>query len=119
MPFNNPGYDFVCDKGFKIDVKSGVLHKPKTSKNMYWDFHIKYNKTADYFLCIGFDNRESLTPLHVWLVPGNVINQKRSMHVANSEKILDKWSQYEQSLERVIACCDSMKQEQREQEHAI
>jgi hypothetical protein len=104
MPYGNPGYDYVCDKGYKIDVKSSCL------RNLhFWQFHIERNEMADYFLCLAFNNREDLTPLHVWLIPGNIINDKTTISIINSCKSLNKWKQYERSLDRVIECCNTMK----------
>jgi len=61
MPYGNPGYDFICGKGFKIDVKSACLYYQRGCYP-YWEFHIKRNNAADYFLCLGFDSRDMLNP---------------------------------------------------------
>ena len=104
MPMCNPGYDFICGKGFKIDVKSSTLRP--TEYNDMWNYHIGKNKVPDYFLCIGFDNRENLTPMHVWLIPGSVINDHSGMGIMNSAIGLSRFSKYERPLERVVSCCD-------------
>lgn len=59
MPYGNQGYDFICGKGFKIDVKTSCLvyRQNRTPK---WEFCFNRNKIADYFLCLGFDNRKTL-----------------------------------------------------------
>lgn len=106
MPNGNQGFDFLCEKGFKIDVKSGCLIDAKCS---HWHFSIFKNKIANYFLLLAFDSRESLEPQHVWLVPGNVINNKGGIAIYNTKRSLAKWSQYEKPLDRVIACCNLMK----------
>jgi len=88
MPLNNQGYDFICNKGMKIDVKSSCLHRNRNTQ--YWNFHIRHNTTADFFLCLAFDNREDLNPLHAWLIPGSKLNnlsiasirQSTTQHVA-------------------------------------
>lgn len=108
MPYGNPGFDFVCGKGFKIDVKSSCLNI--CTDRRLWDFSIKRNDIADYFLFLAFDNRHNLTPMHVWLIPGSNINQKIKVSITNSKKSLCKWSEYERPLDRVIACCDAMRE---------
>jgi len=107
MPIRNHGYDFICSNGYKIDVKSACLH----SKGKYvgWTFIIKKNKIADYFLCLAFDNRESLNPLHMWLIPGNIINHLAGLGIGENNKSVLKWAKYERSLDKVISCCNHMK----------
>lgn len=103
MPTNNRGYDFICGKGYKIDVKSSTIHKKRT----YWQFHVDRNVVADYFLCIAFDNRDDLNPLHLWLVPGNVINKFRGVSIHPTT--IQKWDEYMLDIDSVIKCCDTMK----------
>lgn len=111
MPNNNPDFDFICNKGYKIDVKSGCLLKKDRSLNKRWIFRTRKNIIADYFLCLAFDNRENLNPLHVWLIPSKKIADKGSISIYNSETSLQKWKQYEleEKLEKVILCCNTMK----------
>lgn len=106
MPRNNPGYDFVCGKGFKVDVKSSCIHRSRKS-GPHWLFDTDYNKIADYFLCLAFDNRESLTPMHVWVLPGEIGATRSNVYIANSR--LEKWAKYERSLDKISACCNAMK----------
>ena len=104
MPPNNKGFDVICNQDFKIDIKSCAIgHKG------YWSFNINNNTIADYFLCIAFESRNDLTPVHVWLIPGKDVNHKVAIQI--SKTTLDKWSKYEQSLDRVLACCDVMKEQ--------
>lgn len=118
MPQNNPGYDFICNKGYKIDVKSACLN----NRN-YWAFSIYNNKIPDYFLLLAFDNRTSLKPLHLWLIKSTEIPpmvRKRQADRAKSigdykhfvitnipEKLI-KLKQYEltDKLEKVIELCN-------------
>ena len=79
MPYGNPGYDFKCSNGFLIDVKSSCLYKDNG-----WSFTIEHNTIADYFLCLAFDNRANLNPLHVWLIPGEKINHLTSASISLS-----------------------------------
>lgn len=118
MPMNNHGYDFICNKGFKIDVKSACNRKSDGN----WIFNIKKNIIADYFLLIAFDSRESLSPTHVWLIKGDTkiitrkstsnLNEKNNLLISNSVNILDRYKQYEliDKLEKTVECCNSLKQ---------
>lgn len=104
MPPNNPGYDFICNHGKKIDVKSACIRK--TYDN--WSFYISHNTTADYFLCIAFDNRDNLTPLHLWLIPGKAINRLECATISKST--LSKWDEYKLDINKIVTCCDNLKQ---------
>lgn len=107
----NPGYDYVCSKGFKIDVKSACLRYPDGIKSGRWEFCIKKNRIADYFLCLAFDNISSLNPLHVWLFPGDVLNGKAVFRISNINNSLKKWSAFEKSLDSVKIRCIDLKTE--------
>lgn len=104
----NKGYDFICGKNFKIDVKSSCA-KIKHHKSQTWRFNIGKNTIADYFLCLAFDNRENLEPKHVWLIPGNLINDKHDIRISNTQKSIKRYEQYEHPLDNVITCCNEMK----------
>ena len=113
MPIHNPGFDFICNKGYKIDSKASCLNK-----NDVYTFVIKKNKTADYFLCIGFDNRENLNPQHIWLIKGDemlwdnkMLNEHASLVIPNTIKGLSKFSKYEltDKLKETIECCTKLK----------
>ena len=106
MPMGNRGFDFICNRGMKIDVKSGVMNR-SDRHICRWQFSIKRNTVPDYFLCIAFDNRDDLNPLHMWLIPGDTICHKSS--VAISESTIDKWDEYMMHIDETIACCDDMK----------
>jgi hypothetical protein len=104
----NKGYDFECDKGFKIDVKSACLQY-RSYGNPLWMINISKNTIADYFLILLFDNRKDLNPLHVLLVPGSVVNKKTGITIGSSLKSLAKWAIYEQPIENVNLCCNKMR----------
>lgn len=106
MPYNHIGYDFICNRGMKIDVKSSTIHV-RQDRNDLWTFNIRKNTTADHFLCIAYDNRVDLTPMHVWLVPGDIINDVHS--VAVSVGAPDKFREYELDIAKTAACCDDMR----------
>lgn len=109
MPNGNPGYDFICKRGYKIDAKCSCLVSSRRQKP-HWSFCIRKNKTADYFIFLAFNNRECLEPLHVWLVPGNVVNGKTRQVISDLPSSLSKWAEYEKPLDKVIQCCDAMKE---------
>lgn len=107
MPINNPGYDFICGKNFKIDVKSSCLRKVANRNKTFWGFGIGKNLVADYFLCLAFDNRDDLNPLHVWLIPGHAVNQQEAIRIGS--KSPRKWQQYEKPIDKVITACETMR----------
>ncbi len=116
MPFGTPGYDILCD-GIKIDVKCStkisrtlVVRKKNYTHDM-WRFKIGYNKTADVFAFIALNDRTSLTPVHVWLVPGAWVNAKDGVTISNSESVLMKWKRFEintdtisQNMDHITRC---------------
>jgi len=122
MSIGNIGYDFICGKGFKVDVKSSCIvtslreHELKSYEVHNWFFNIKKNKIADYFLLIAFDNREDLTPLHIWLIKGDKIvnksklNDKISLIIYTHLKSVNKLKEYEQTdkLEKMKKCCEEL-----------
>ena len=104
MPHKNIGYDFICNKGKKIDVKSSCRNI-RDNRSDKWTFSTRHNTIADYFLCIAFDDRESLNPEHLWLIPGYVANGKCSISVSVST--ISKWDEYKVNrLDDVIECCN-------------
>ena len=107
MLINTPGYDFICGKGYKVDVKSSCRSSCGTFADR-WIFHIDKNQIADYFLMAAFDNRNDLNPEHIWLIPSGEINDHVSISV--SESTLHKWEQYEIGIDEVVLCCDEIKE---------
>jgi len=110
MKSGNKGYDFICNKGFKIDVKSACLNK----RNKYC-FIINRNKIADYFLLIGFDNRNDLNPQHIWLIKGNLVDEIKCLNnlcISNTEKGRCQFNEYElnDKLKETIVCCNTLKE---------
>lgn len=71
MPHGNHGFDFICNRDMKIDVKSSA-----TGYKGYWMFYIAKNQIADYFLCIAFEDREDLNPAYLWLIPGGILSNQ-------------------------------------------
>ena len=107
MPYGHKGFDFRCNKGKQIDVKSACI-RTRHDLSDSWGFHISRNQIADYFLCIAFDNRKDLNPLHIWLIPGIIINHLTGISI--SESTLPKWDEYKLDINKTVTCCDSMKE---------
>lgn len=108
MPIGNHGFDIICNRGMFIDVKSScIYHSEKCADR--WQFLIKKNHAADYFLLLAFDNREDLNPMHMWLVPGKAINDKTGICITTTR--LAKWDRYKLDVDKVVACCDVMRGE--------
>jgi len=105
MPYGHPGYDIICNNGMKIDVKSSCVIKNRND----WTFHINRNTIADYFCCVAFDNRKDLNILHIWLIPGHVLNHQTSAGISPST--LGKWAEYEKPIDEAIIYCNEMKGE--------
>lgn len=106
MPSGNAGFDFICNKGKKIDVKSSCRSTSEKYSD-FWSFAIKKNTNADYFLCLAFDDRINLNPLHVWMIHGHVLNYKTGTTI--SETKLGKWAEYELGIGKILSCCDILK----------
>jgi hypothetical protein len=107
MPPSNPGYDFICNKGKKIDVKSSCIQSANGRHGDKLQFSIKKNVVADYFLCIAFNNRDNLNPEYTWLIPGNKINHLTNFSVAISNTYyLDE---YKIDISRISKCCDVLR----------
>lgn len=106
MKNGTAGYDFTCGKGYKIDVKSSCIYM-NGGKYPCWTYKPNKNKVADYFACLAFDNRASLTPLHFWLIPGCVLNNQTTLCIP--ETSLPKWKHYEKSLDKILLGCDLLK----------
>lgn len=66
MPYGNPGFDWICKNGDKIDNKGVCLGYNIYNNWSGWRFTIRYNNIADWFILSAWDNRSSLNPLHVW-----------------------------------------------------
>jgi hypothetical protein len=110
MRHGNPGYDFICNKGKKIDVKASCIRVNRNALE-HWAFGINRNGIADYFLCIAFDNRKNLNPLHMWLLPADKINN--ICYATIRDENIDKWDNYRLCLDEVIEQCDAIKGDNR------
>lgn len=106
MPYANPGYDFICKSGYKIDVKSSCL----LSCNA-WHFGTKRNKIADYFILLAFYNRTDINLMHFWIVPGSFGADKQAIVVRNSTRSLKRLLSYEKPLDKIEMVCSIIKKE--------
>lgn len=106
MPNGFPGYDIICNKGKKINVKSATVTF-NHGKNPQWAFTINRNTIADFFILVAFDNRSDLNPLYLWMIPGKEINEDTSKSIALSR--IHKWDKWKRSIEEVQICCAEMK----------
>lgn len=108
QPYGTPGFDFICNKGKKIDVKSACMFYGKWGAPS-WNFRINKNKIADYFLCLAFDDRDNLTPMHIWLIPAPGVNKQ--IGISTSTTMISKWDKYALDINKVSNCCNIMKGE--------
>ena len=108
MPNNNQGYDFICNKGKKIDVKSACRRQREKHRDL-WAFHTRHNTIADYFLCLAFNNREELNPEYIWLIPGWLINGRSIASI--SVTTIPKWDDYALDTSKVTTCCNVLKED--------
>ena len=102
MPNGNPGFDLICNRG-KIDVKSACREKTRNR----WKFDIGRNIITDYFLCLAFDSRKNLNPLHAWLIPGSALNHLITASI--SQRTIHKWDAYRLDTTKVAMCCNALK----------
>lgn len=106
MPYGNTGYDIVCNKGMKIDIKSATMTLQK-SKHPQWGFNIDHNTIADFFILVAFDNLTDLNPLHLWMIPGKEINNNSSKTIRSST--VHKWDKWKRDIKDAQLCCTEMK----------
>ena len=129
MPDGNPGFDFICGNGYKIDVKSSSLHVYKKWEK--WTFKIKQNKIADYFFMVAFNDREKLGVIHIWLIKGDsiiekttrdseefVFNEKYAVDIGHGKKSLERYKNYEivDKLEEVQKICNIFRENRENRE---
>ena len=121
-PYGHKGYDFICGKGKKVDVKSSSFHSYMNG----WLFQINNNEIAEYFLLLALSERyygvvaddEKLKPMCIWLVPKDAIFIRRGgtkefwdrvgIWIKNTPEGLREFEKYElkEGLEHLIECCE-------------
>lgn len=107
MPITNKGYDFMCSRGRKVDVKTACEQMKPRSIKPIWYFNIFKNQIADYFICVAFDNRDELNPKHIWMIPSEDVKDVNGISVSEHSK--SKWDDYELDLDRLVFACDMVK----------
>ena len=116
MPYGNPGFDWTCKNGDKIDNK-GVCLVCIQGKSQRWVFSIKYNNIAEWFILSAWDNRDSLNPLHVWIFHKNDIFKGKkfwrrdTVTIIDSPKGLMRFKEYEVTdrLDKLKELCNKKK----------
>ncbi len=120
MPFSNEGFDAICIKGYRIDVKSTCI----SMKNQF-GFHIRKNKNVDWFIMFAFDNRRDLNLLYGWLMKSNEVivgrnglerklNEISMLTITNKKQYMIKFKKYELSdvlLKKARELCKKLKEE--------
>lgn len=114
MPFGFPGYDFICNKGKKINAKASTTYfrENKNSSVEFWYFSINKNKGCDFFLCIAFDSVNNPTPLHIWMIPAQEVNDRVSIQISSST--IHKWNEWKMDVDDAQSCCAIMKEKKTE-----
>lgn len=110
MPYGFPGYDMICNKGKKINVKASTTYvaQLKNSTVNRWKFGIDYNKNCDFFLCVAFNNVIDCNPLYAWLIPAHEVNNQSGARISSST--IHKWNGWKMDLDDAQRCCDLMKE---------
>lgn len=106
MPFNHPKYDFLCSQGYKIDVKSSTLRLNQNAKTPRWSFCIRDNTEADYFMCIGYDDRSNLNILKIWMIPKEEVTDRKFLIISLSNE--KNWKEYELDPTEAIQCVEQI-----------
>jgi len=112
-PPNNPGFDWLCKNGKKIEHKAACLIFDKYG-NSKFHFPIEYNNIADYFILSGWNNREDLEPMYIWMyykddiVRGRKFWRRDSFPITNKPKYLEKLKEYEikDKLDKLKELCN-------------
>ena len=112
MPHNNPGFDWECSNGEKIDHKGTCL-----SFNRRWVFRIVYNNVASRFILSAWENVECSKPTHVWIfqrdqiVRGKRFFRRGTFIVPNDPGSLKELEKYEvtDNIEKLKEVCSRKK----------
>ena len=106
MPNGFPGYDIICNKGKKINVKAACITLVN-KKYSRWAFFINRNTIPDFFILVAFDNLTDLNPLHLWMIPGEEINHQGGISIYTST--IHKWDKWKRDIKDAQLCCAKMK----------
>lgn len=121
MNYKNKGFDFICknprqefiniyqhlmlerNKEYRIQLKMKCL----VDQGRYWKFWIEHNNIIDYFILVGWDNREYLNILHIWIFhKDNIVKEEKfwkrdSVTITNKPEYLAKFGEYKLKNEKV------------------
>jgi len=104
MERKNPGYDFICnDTGKTVDVKaSSTLTMYSRTNKKHWLFNINKNKKADYFSLFAVDSRIETNILHMWIIPGNLINMRSAIGISVTNDGISRFKKYEKPIDAIV-----------------
>jgi hypothetical protein len=88
---NRKPYDFLCKRGLKIKHVASCLRRKKSDNTEfavggireYWGYLIRRNSIPDYWVLSGWDNRESLEPMYVWVIKKDEIIENQLVKMKN------------------------------------
>lgn len=114
MPLKNPGFDWICKNGKKIQNKARCLIFDIRNNSVGWSFKIDCNDNTDYFILSGWNNRDDLEPMYIWLihkydiVRGKEFWNRASFWITNRPEYLLELKKYEltEKLEKLRECRD-------------
>lgn len=98
-------YDFICSKGYTIDVKGSKLIQQYHGKIKLWkkpveiwSFNTKRKTDVDYFICLGFDTEYNKL-LHIWIFKNSNKIKNKSAIIIN-KKWMDEYLKYEYDIKK-------------------
>lgn len=98
-PPNNPGFDWTCNKGQKVQHKARCLEIACTTFG--WGFPIRRNNVPDYFILSAWKDRQSLTPMFVWIfrrdeiIRGSKFWERPSFWITNKSEYIREFENHE------------------------
>ena len=101
-PYGTPGYDWEW-KGLKVQHKARCITVREWGWSSLWYFtRLDFNKIADKFVLSGWDDREGLNPLHIWIFDKDDIMSdglpfwnRNSITILNTPEGLAEFAKYE------------------------
>lgn len=114
MPINNPGYDWICKRGYKIQHKASCL----IDKGSRFFYKILNNDMADYFILTGWNNRKDLVPIFILLIHSEEIVRdkpfwmRKTFYITNKPEYLLEFEKYNliDKLEKLKEYCKIVKE---------
>ena len=96
-----PQFKLEKDKEYRIQHRSKCLQFNGMSSSLMWLFKIDHDKKNDYFLLSAWRDRESLEPMHLWLIHRNENIRRRKLWefiglgITNKSQNLIEFRKYE------------------------